>query len=381
MRVLFVAHTAHPDTLGGACKSLLALVSGLAETVEPLVACPCEGMLPALLQQRGFKVVMAGRPEWQVLHPSPTLASQLIRNYARNGQQDKFSLAVRKFMPHAVHINSLASPREALLAHGMGIPVVWHIREILPPCPGRRDVLQMVHHTASKVLVISKAVERTFLEEGISGNIELMYNGIQPPSRQLLRKGKGSGRGHHPPVVGFVGTIAPHKGIDYFVHMAAIIHKQFPAARFIIAGHDWGTGHTSGMLRLVRQLDLTSSTRFLGFQVRVEEVLAGIDVLVIPSVFQEPFGRVAVEAMMMEKPVVATAVGGLTEIVVPGVTGWLVPARNAGALAERVLWLLQNPPLAKRMGARGRARAVANFLFADQIRRLAAIYHQLCPRQ
>jgi glycosyltransferase involved in cell wall biosynthesis len=88
----------------------------------------------------------------------------------------------------------------------------------------------------------------------------------------------------------------------------------------------------------------------------VAAMLAGAEVAVVPSLWEEPFGMVAVEAMAVGRPVIAARGGGLTEIVADGETGFLYDARDAGQLAERLAQLLDDPALRKQFGAAARAR-------------------------
>ncbi|MEW6663544.1 MAG: glycosyltransferase family 4 protein [Bacillota bacterium] len=373
-RVLFIAHIANPHALGGACKSLLSMVVRLAEKYHPLVVCPNEGMLPEVLRQKGIAVEIGGRPVWSFLFPYSGLAAKITQESLGEAMGGLgLGAIIRQFKPKIVHVNSMVCPREALTAKGMGVPVVWHIREALPPGPGRGEVLHLVHQTAHKVLAISKAVIETFNEEKLCRKVELLYNGFEVPTS--LPKAQEPGNGKYP-LVGYVGTLAPHKGVQCFIQAADLVRKKVPRVRFVISGHDWGTGYGSQLLMLTKRLGLEHHLRFLGFNQCIEEVIAGLDVLAVPSVFQEPFGRVAVEGMLMDKPVIASAVGGLKEIVEHGVTGLLVPPLNPEALAERVIELIRDRKKAKAMGRQGKERALRLFLIEDKIKRLDEIYQE-----
>lgn len=369
-RILFVAHIAYPSTLGGACKSLLSMVEGISGKYQPVVACPNEGMLSAALRSKGIPVQIAGKPVWGFLHPSSGAAGEAYLAAVKHGAEDGFRRAIQQVKPSVVHVNSIVNPVEALTAKKMGVPVVWHVREILPRYPGSSAVLRLVHDTADHVLVISRAVERAFLEEGLSSKITLLYNGFQVPPLP------SAGPGQHP-VVGYVGSLAPHKGLEHLLHIAVLVVRGIPGVKLVIAGDDWGTGYKKKLVGLAVKLGLKDTMSFLGFCNRVEEVMANVAVLAVPSVFAEPFGRVAAEGMLLGKPVVASPVGGLKEVVVDGVTGWLALAQNHQEFAERILALLKNPVQAREMGLRGRQRAVSLFSLEDKVETLDRIYRGL----
>jgi glycosyltransferase involved in cell wall biosynthesis len=101
---------------------------------------------------------------------------------------------------------------------------------------------------------------------------------------------------------------------------------------------------------------------------------AGCSIAVVPSVWPEPFGTVAIEAMAAGRPVVASAVGGLREVVVHGETGLHVPAADPPALAEALGELLADPARRLRMGEAGRRRAQENFSAAAVVPRIEAVY-------
>ena len=128
-----------------------------------------------------------------------------------------------------------------------------------------------------------------------------------------------------------------------------------------------------------RRLGLAASLHFAGWRDDVADVLALADVFVLPSE-SEGFGRVLVEAMAMARPIVATTVGGVPDIVVAGQTGLLVPPADAAALAGAVRVLLDNPGLAARLGAAGRARAESTFSLGAHVDGVERVYDAVLGR-
>jgi glycosyltransferase involved in cell wall biosynthesis len=158
------------------------------------------------------------------------------------------------------------------------------------------------------------------------------------------------------PVLGVVGRISAQKGLDDFIRAAALIHAQQPETQFIIAGAPESPKLLRALQGLTQELGLQDRLRFLGHVADMPQVYAALDLLVLPSRW-EGFGLVLAEAMAAGKPVVATNVGGIPEVVADGETGLLVPPAAPGELAEAIIKLLTDPARAARMAEQGRRRA------------------------
>lgn len=157
------------------------------------------------------------------------------------------------------------------------------------------------------------------------------------------------------PVVGTVGRLDFQKAPLDFVRMAASIKTSHPEARFVWVGE--------GLLLEEAQAEarrLGVEVIFTGFRDDAARVASSFDVFVISSLY-EGLGRALSEAMASGRPVVATAVNGVVDIVEPRVTGLLAPPADPEALASQVVWLLENPDSARRMGEAGRKRARSLF--------------------
>ena len=128
--------------------------------------------------------------------------------------------------------------------------------------------------------------------------------------------------------------------------------------------------------RRAKSLDLKDKVIFSGFRQDMPEVYAAIDIFVLPSL-QEACARVLLEAMASGKPVIATSLGGNPEIVVDEVTGILVPAKDARALAQAMLRLIREPDTARQMGEAGRKRSQECFTIAENLVKIEFIYGEL----
>jgi glycosyltransferase involved in cell wall biosynthesis len=176
--------------------------------------------------------------------------------------------------------------------------------------------------------------------------------------------------------IGLVGRISPFKGQHVFLEAASAIRRRFPNAHFqIIGGALFAEDDYESRIRGMAAAPLLqNAVEFTGFRSDVPALISKLDILVHASTTGEPFGQVVVEGMAAGKPVVATRGGGVPEIVVDGVTGWLVPMADAPALAEAVCRLLQDPTAAADMGRRGQERALACFSVSSTAANVERLY-------
>jgi glycosyltransferase involved in cell wall biosynthesis len=162
------------------------------------------------------------------------------------------------------------------------------------------------------------------------------------------------------PIVGTVGRIVAQKSPIDFVRMCALIHAERPDVEFVMVGD--ATLESAGLEQDTRREAerLGVPVRFTGFRADAPRIAAAFDVYVVPSLY-EGLGRAVTEAMASGRPVVATAVNGVPDLVEPGSTGLLAEPGNPDSLAAAVMWMLEHPEAAERMGAQGRQRVRSHF--------------------
>jgi len=174
-------------------------------------------------------------------------------------------------------------------------------------------------------------------------------------------------------VLGTACRLVRLKAVVYLIRALALLHKDTSRVRLEIAGSGPELKALEHEVQLHR---LANHVRFLGWQADLMPLMAGWDIYVQPSV-GEPFGITALEAMAAGLPVVATADGGLPELVEHGRTGWLVPPRDSAALADRLRALLLDPEQRRRMGAAGCARARESFSVDRMVKSISNIYDEV----
>ena len=171
-------------------------------------------------------------------------------------------------------------------------------------------------------------------------------------------------------VVGMVGRLESIKGFEYFIDSAAIVSRQIPQARFLIVGE--GSLHDELAAR-ARDLNIEEKVFFTGWREDVPEILSVLDVLALASL-NEAVGRVLLEAGAVGKPVVATEVGGVGEIIRNNETGILVPPRDPAAMAQAVITLLKDKAKRDEMGRRAKEWVRNNFNDRSMVEKLDEIY-------
>ena len=178
---------------------------------------------------------------------------------------------------------------------------------------------------------------------------------------------------HHAPIVGNVAALVPHKGQRHLIDAAALVVRQAPDARFVIAGD----GELRGSLeRLIKEQSLDKHAFLLGFRPDVLSVHKAFDIFVMSSV-TEGLGTSLLDAMACGKPVVATTAGGMPEVVADGKTGILVPPRDHRAMATAILRLLADESLRRAMGTAGRARVRQHFSVEEMVSGTMAVYRRV----
>jgi glycosyltransferase involved in cell wall biosynthesis len=223
-----------------------------------------------------------------------------------------------------------------------------------------------------RIITISEDERREYLRRGIGDKkrVVTIYNGIDigrfPGDGKRIRRELGLDQ--QVPLVGFVGRLEEVKGPHLFVDAARRIKAVAPQTRFLMIG--------DGDMKeeLVQKTKEIPHLHIMGYRKDIPDCLAALDVLLIPSL-NDGFNLVAVEAMASSKPVVATDVGGLREVI--GDAGILVRSRDVTKMAEEVIKLLNSPRLRKGTGARGRKRAEALFSWDISMRKTLALYHQV----
>ncbi|MCS6859907.1 MAG: glycosyltransferase family 4 protein [Abditibacteriales bacterium] len=217
-------------------------------------------------------------------------------------------------------------------------------------------------------IAVSESERDVALRTGLcpAGQITVIHNGVDRPQTADHRPQTID----HRPCIGTVGRLTKQKGQADLLRAARRVVDEFPQAKFMLVG----SGEDEPCLRqLTARLGLTENVVFLGEREDAREVYTLFDVYVLPSLW-ESFPYTPLEAMAAGKPVVATDVGGVREIVADGATGYLVPPHQPTMLAEKICALLRDSDVRQAMGARGRERVERLFTRGRMVRETERIY-------
>lgn len=184
-------------------------------------------------------------------------------------------------------------------------------------------------------------------------------------------------------LVGLVGRLDWWKGHEFFLEaMAEVVNKNHNIRGLIIGGlaelsYDTSIRYLDRLHVMVKSLGLGEKIIFTGHRRDVPRLIAALDVVVHASSTPEPFGVVIIEGMAAGKPVVATAAGGVLDIIEDGVNGLLVPCKDSKAMARAILQILSDRDKAKKMGLAARRRVTEKFTVQHQVTAVQKLYDSI----
>ncbi len=209
--------------------------------------------------------------------------------------------------------------------------------------------------------------------------VQTLYNGVDLDELEV-KVADGDARfslglSSDVPIISTVANIRYVKGIDVLLHAAARVCREFPKAVFLVVGSVLEPETYAELERTVQLLGLKNNVRFVGSLSNPYPVLRASDVFCLPS-RSEGFSNALVEAMGCSLPCVATRVGGSGEALAEGASGFLVPSEDDETMADRILSLLRNPQMARRMGKTAREAVEKRFSIAAMMSRLVSLYDE-----
>jgi glycosyltransferase involved in cell wall biosynthesis len=328
----------------------------------------------------GWNALIACQPDSLLLlearAASVPVESIRMRAAADVGALFRLRRLIRERGVSVVHTHSsVDSWLGSLAAKSLGRPVV-RSRHVSIPI---RHTL--VYRLADRIITSGEAVRATVVAAGVAPekivsvsagvDTEQFHPGV---SGKSVRDELGLGG---EPVVGLVANIRGSKGHNVFLDAARAVLKMAPDTRFLIVGD--GVGFDEVKAR-VRQMGLESRVLLTGFRRDVPEVMAALDVLVLPSTRSEATSQVIPQALAVGTPVVGSDVGGIPELVRDGETGRLVPPGDPGALAGAILASVREPERSSAMARAGQALILSQYTFNAAMARTTSVYRALLER-
>ncbi len=368
-----IAHILAWPIVAGTEISTIRIARGLGgPEFQHLAFCTTEApAVESFFRTAGFPTASHRSVDLSYRRPGPFLKASI--QLARELRRQKIAL---------VHCSDLmAGLRAAPAAKLARLPVICHIRN---PDPAVSLHDRLLLHAVDHFVFVSRHAWDSFGYAVAPRRGSIIYDGIEPiPMDRDAARTRLLSQFSLPSdsrLVGMVGRLAPQKDHATLIKAAARVVSIDPTVRFLVVGDHTGTEafrhHYRSLARLVENERLTEHVIFAGFRDDVPQVLSGLDVSVLATNF-EGFGLVIVEAMAQGTPVIATEVGGVTEIIVDQDTGLLHRPADDADLAAKILTLLSDKALAERLAGAGRRLVGDRFTIQGFASNMASLYRRI----
>jgi glycosyltransferase involved in cell wall biosynthesis len=338
-----------------------------------------DGSVSRLLRRNGFEFMPTSfgylgraRPTWTLINllQMPRLFWVVISSYFKKRCEKVLILNIQSF------VNAL--PPILLLRYLSNAKLVFYLGDIPTNYRPHRLLARLINRLADQLIANSQAVKRGLQAIGIDEHrIQVIYNGVntQAFSQALPRDFR---RMYDWPadcfLVGYIGQFSANKGVMDFVRAAEIVFRGNPSCRFILVGKlEGGDSYQQKIADYLDAHRLNNCIVFSGWTDEVEAIYRALDVVVVPSRYDDPAPNVNLEAMASGVPVIATRAGGSPELVLDGVTGFLVDKASPEQIAEHLLRLARDVEMRARLGQAGKDRVQRMF----DIRKNAALVEEV----
>ena len=369
-----VLHVITSINRGGAQNHLVDLIQGQIDTYGCQVACVYlkgDGYWSDGLKQLGASVIPLELKRYGEIKP-------LLRLHH----------TLQAFKPDLVHAHlgpAELYTRMALIGNArLPLIISQHNEDRFYPGPGYTVLERWVVKRACCIIAISHSVGKfcaAHWPDPLSQRLQVIHHGINPapyravPAGEVAALRRAWGVDSDTFLVGTVGQMIPRKGLDALIdgfagHASA---NRASTARLVLVGE----GPLEPQLkRQVEERGLGARVVWAGFREDIPVVMQALDLFVLSST-SEGFGLVLLEAMSAGKPVIASAVSAIPEIVIDEVTGILIPPRSPQALADALSFLATNPEIGKRYGEAGRVRVEQHFCFGNMVDKVMECYQRV----
>ena len=336
------------------------------------------------LRARGHRVIVAGRPGKFVLSRAQALGLETFEaTVKRQSDRTDFGRLRGFFRREKVDVIHAHNQEDALVpaaaARLAGVPasfLTWHF-----PFPFRsrakgRLILALLH---KRLIAISSSVQDMHIENGVTpGRMEVIHHGTDVEAFRTLTADVPAlraalGLAPEDLAVGIVGRVAPEKGHYVLFEALRLLADRHPRLRAVVVGDG---PDMPALRRDLAAMGVAKKVVLTGFRDDVNNVIAALDIVAVPSTWPEPCSAAVQQGMALSKPVVGSRTGGTPEMILEGETGLLVPPSDAAALADALGRLAASPDLRQGMGEAGRARVEAHFSLRRMTDAVEALYRR-----
>ncbi|WP_238652235.1 glycosyltransferase [Paenibacillus piscarius] len=368
--IVLFSHVSNTRSITGAEKLLLFFSRELSAYFNCILVAPQDGKLTRLARSYGIEVRLMSIPlVYGMYTPYAGLPADL-RKLQESADYQELCRWLAVQCPAFIISSTCVHALPPIAAKSLGIPVVWKISERIIDNEFTPLSVDLIHQHSDEILAISQTAAACFPDDIREGKVTQLPPSWNDADMMLdaWSKLRGERRGElgiapGEPLIGYVSSfINKEKGLEHFVRMAALVHEQHPATRYLVVGTPGDKSYYDRCVRRVKMEGLTSRFRFVGYEECLPAAYCAMDILVVPSLIREGFGMTALEGYAFSKPVVAYDSGGLREILIAaGYADLLVPVGETGLLAERVNVLLADQAQAAAIGSQARERIWAAY--------------------
>ena len=335
------------------------------------------------LRLRGYDVSVACRPGRWVEERATAmgLPTVPIRVMNQHDWQDFGVLRqfLREHKTDVVHVHwssDIVVPGYAALREH--IPVRIMSRHMPYPFKSRVGSWLYSRFLYTRLVTVSNSVRETLIKASVpASKIEVIHHGTNVEAFAKITEDRRDVRAgldipEDSVAVGIVGRIAPEKGHAVLLEAFQKVHARYPLSLVIV-----GNGPEEELIRdTAAKMGLTDKVFFTGFRDDVNNVINALDVVAVPSTWNEPCSAVVQQGMALSKPIIGTRAGGTPEMVLDDETGFLVPPSDSDALAEALARLAGDAFLRKRLGAAGKERVEELFSLRVMTDKIEALYQR-----
>jgi glycosyltransferase involved in cell wall biosynthesis len=351
--------TSFSHMAGGGQWSLYYLVKHLNKDIfHPIVLCPEEGDLAEKMRASGADMIFlrVGRIRHMNL--------LVIR---------KFISLIKDWQIALIHTDSSTETFYAgIAARSLRIPLIWHVRV----SEHEWFLDRLLSLLSTRLILVAEALSSRFKWLKSTQKMVVIYNGVDIeqfdafPTSSSIREEFNIGK--NTVLLGFIGRIEKRKGPEYLISAM----KNVDNAKLIFVGKG-EEAYLKRIKRLCKESVISNRIIYAGYRRNIPSILKEIDIIVFPTIKGEGFSRVILEAMAAAKPIIATDDAGNKEAVINGITGYVVPAKDAMALGIKINELTAGKEKREQMGSSGRQRVDEMFTMERNIWEIEKLYFEV----
>lgn len=377
INILFIHQSAE---LYGSDKTLLLFLKNIDKTqFKPIVILPIDGPLKDELEKIDVQVIIA--PVLKLYRKMFT-----FKNIIKFFKDIKVGFKIideinKKEKIDIIYSNTLAVLLGLFYAKKRKTKHVWHVHEIIEsPKIFTFVFTKLLSSKATNTIIYNSIATKNFWNKNkkINKKSIIVCNGLEVPTDILTTmqiekfREENFNATSSQIIIALVGRISRWKGQKVLLNSFYQILKKHNDIKLIFVGSP-PPNQELFLIEIkdqINQLNISDKVQLIPFTNEISKIWQSIDIAVVPSIEPEPFGLVAVEAMLAHKPLIGSNHGGLTEIIINNETGFLVEPKNEETLSNALIKLIENPSLRSSFGEKGYQRAINEFSIDTYVKKL-----------